>query len=108
MTAMVLTTFSSRMEADVAVAKLASNGIDAWIQTDSANGFEPQWDYIRGVRVLTQDIDLSEAAEVLGVDPPPPPAPMSEERERLVRLVRNAIFLVAAGGIVRALWEFLP
>jgi hypothetical protein len=106
MTAMVLTTFSSRMEADVAVAKLASNGIDAWIQTDSANGFEPQWEYIRGVRVLTQDVDLFEAADVLGVEPPPPPAPMSEERERVVRVVRNAIFLAAGGGIVLALWEY--
>lgn len=102
---MVLTTFSSRMEADVAVAKLASNGIDAWIQTDSANGFEPQWDFIRGVKVLTQEVDLGEAAEVLGVDPPPPLAPMSEEREQVVRVVRNAIFVAATGGVVLALWQ---
>lgn len=107
MAAMVLTTFSSRMEADVAVAKLASNGIDAWIQTDSANGFEPQWDFIRGVKVLTQEADLPEAADVLGVDPPPPPAPMSQEREQVVRVVRNGIFLAAAGGVALALWQAL-
>ncbi|MEX2280084.1 MAG: hypothetical protein WEA76_08350 [Acidimicrobiia bacterium] len=105
MAAMVLTTFSSRMEADVAVAKLASNGIAAWIQTDSANGFEPQWDFIRGVKVLTQEADMPEAADVLGVDPPPPIAPMSDEREQVVRVVRNGIFLTAAGGVVLALWQ---
>jgi len=102
---MVLTTYSSRLEADVAVAKLASNGIDAWIQTDSANGFEPQWEFIRGVRVLTQEIDLAEAADVLGVEPPAPLEPLSDEREQVVRVVRNAIFLAAAGGVAIALWE---
>jgi len=105
MAAMVLTTFSSRMEADIAVAKLASSGIRAWIQTDSANGFEPQWDFIRGVKVLTQQVDLSEAAEVLGVEPPEPLPPLSEEREMVVRVVRNAIFLAAGGGVLLALWE---
>lgn len=102
---MVLTTFSSRMEADVAVAKLADSGIRAWIQTDSANGFEPQWDFIRGVRVLTQSEDLDEAAEVLGVQPPPPVEPMSEERERFVRSIRNLIFGLAALGLLLAFWE---
>lgn len=104
---MVLTTFSSRMEADVAVAKLADSGIRAWIQTDSANGFEPQWDFIRGVRVLTQAEDLDEAAEVLGVEPPPPLEPLSEEREQLVRSVRNLIFGLAGLGLLLAVWEQL-
>lgn len=104
---MVLTTFSSRMEADIAVAKLAASGIEAWIQTDSANGFEPQWDFIRGVRVLTRPADIEDAAEVLGVEPPEPLPPLSEERETIVRVVRNAIFLTAAGGLVLALWQSL-
>lgn len=104
---MVLTTFSSRMEADVAVAKLADSGIRAWIQTDSANGFEPQWDFIRGVRVLTQPEDLDEAAEVLGVVPPPPLEPLSEERERFVRSIRNLIFGLAGLGLLLAFWERL-
>jgi hypothetical protein len=105
MAAMVLTTFSSRMEADIAVAKLAHSGISAWIQTDSANGFEPQWDFIRGVKVMTQQVDLVEAAEVLGVEPPEPLPPLSEEREAVVRVVRNAIFLAAGGGLLLALWQ---
>lgn len=104
---MVLTTFSSRMEADVAVAKLADSGIRAWIQTDSANGFEPQWDFIRGVKVLTQAEDLDEAAEVLGVEPPAPLEPLSEEREQLVRSVRNLIFGLAGLGLLLAFWERL-
>ena len=102
---MVLTTFSSRWEADIAVAKLASSGIDAWILTDSANGFEPQLEFIRGVQVLTQQVDLSDAAEVLGVVPPEPLPPLSDERETLVRVVRNAIFLAAGGGVLLALWQ---
>lgn len=102
---MVLTTFSSRMEADVAVAKLASAGIEAWTLTDSANSFEPQWDFIRGVRVMTDEVDLAEAADVIGVVPPQPEPPLSEERERTVRVVRNAIFLAAAGGVVLAVWQ---
>jgi hypothetical protein len=107
MVAMVLTTYSSRLEADVAVAKLAASGIEAWIQTDSANGFEPQWDWVRGVRVLTTDFDLAEAAEILGVEPPEPLPPLSPEREAVVQIVRNGIFAVAGVGIAIALWRML-
>ncbi|MDX1448575.1 MAG: hypothetical protein R3246_05875 [Acidimicrobiia bacterium] len=107
MGAVVLTTFSSRMEADIAVAKLADSGIRAWIQTDSANGFEPQWDFIRGVRVLTREEDLAEAADVLEVVPPPPLEPLSEEREQLVRTVRNLVFGLAALGLLMAAWDRL-
>ena len=105
MAAMVLTTYSSRLEADVAVAKLSANGIEAWIQTDSANGFEPQWDWVRGVRVLTTDLDLAEAADILGVDPPEPLPPLSPGREAVVQIVRNGIFAVAGLGIAIALWR---
>lgn len=100
---MVLTTFSSRLEADVAVAKLAAHGIDAWILTDSANGFEPQWDWVRGVRVLTADVDIPDAADILEVEPEAAPEPLSEERERMVRIVRNVIFGAAAIGVLIAL-----
>ncbi len=104
---MVLTTFSSRMEADIVVALLESNGIRAWALTDSAGGFEPQLEFARGVRVVTLEEDLAEAADLLGVIPPEPVPPLSEEREQVVRVVRNAIFLAAGGGIVMALWEWL-
>jgi hypothetical protein len=107
MSAMVLTTFSSRMEADIAVAVLESSGIRAWTLTDSADGFAPQLEFARGVKVVTHEDDLAEAADVLGVVPPDPLPPLSEERERMVQVVRNAIFLAAAGGIVMAVWEFL-
>jgi hypothetical protein len=107
MSAMVLTTFSSRMEADVAVAKLASNGIAAWTLADSANGIEPQWEFIRGVRVMTDELDLVEAAELIGVVPPEPELPLSEQRERMVRVVRNSILAVAAVGVVLALRDAL-
>lgn len=104
---MVLTTFSSRLEADVAVAKLAAHGVQAWILTDSANGFEPQWDWVRGVRVVTAEADIEDAAEILGVEPEPAPEPLSVEREQLVRVIRNVIFGAAAIGLVLALSDRL-
>ena len=60
--------FTSRTEADIARARLASEGIDAAVVTDSAGGWEPQLEAIRGVRVLVDDADADEAIEILGVD----------------------------------------
>ncbi len=59
--------FSSRTEADIAKARLASEGIDAMVVTDSAGGWEPQLDAIRGVRVVVDEIDADDAIEILGV-----------------------------------------
>lgn len=72
--------FSSRTEADIARARLASEGIEATVVTDSAGGWEPQLDAIRGVRVVVDRADLDEAIEILGVtshvaDDPPPAYP---------------------------------
>lgn len=59
--------FSSRTEADIARARLASEGIEAMVVTDSAGGWEPQLDAIRGVRVVVDETDAEEAIEILGV-----------------------------------------
>lgn len=103
----IVTTYTTRFEAELAVAKLASNGIPAGVLTDSAGGFEPQWEYIRGVRVVTDEADLGNAAEILGVEPPPAQEPMSPQREHMVRTVRNVIFGVAAAGILVAVIDGL-
>lgn len=62
-----LVTYGSRTEADVAVARLRSEGIEAVAVTDSAGGFEPQLDMIRGVRVLVPDVEIGDARAVLGL-----------------------------------------
>lgn len=59
--------FSSRTEADIARARLASEGIEAAIVTDSAGGWEPQLEAIRGVRVVVDESDAAEAIEILGM-----------------------------------------
>lgn len=65
MNRVVAATYNSRIEADIAVARLTHEGIDAMVVTDSAGGFEPQLDMIRGVRVMVWDEDLASASEVL-------------------------------------------
>lgn len=67
MARVLLVTYGSRTEADVAVAHLRSEGIDAVAVTDSAGGFEPQLDLIRGVRVLVHEEDRGDARDVLGL-----------------------------------------
>lgn len=67
MARVLVVTYGSKTEADVAVAHLRSEGIDAVAVTDSAGGFEPQLDLIRGVRVLVRNEDAGDAREVLGL-----------------------------------------
>lgn len=98
----VVATFPSRLEAEVSAALLRSCGIRAWVLTDSAGGVEPQLEFVRGVRLVTDGRDVEEAAALLDVVPPSVPEPLSEDRERLVRVVRNVIFGVAAAGIALA------
>lgn len=59
--------FASRTEAEIARAHLESVGIESQIVTDSAGGWEPQLDAIRGVRLVVADAEASLAAEVLDV-----------------------------------------
>lgn len=61
-------TYTSRTEADVVAARLASEGIAAVVVTDSAGGFEPQLEMVRGVRVLVHESELDYARSVLDLD----------------------------------------
>lgn len=60
--------YGTRTEADIAAARLASEGIEAMVLTDSAGGFEPQLEAVRGVRVVVWEDDAPEARLALGVE----------------------------------------
>lgn len=106
-------TYGSRPEADIAVARLLSEGIDAVLVTDSAGGFEPQLDLIRGVRVLVPEADLEDAREILGLgDDPhrgwstPMPAGGSSAVPAWARSVTVWLLtLIVVGGLVKAVLD---
>ena len=58
-------TYTSVMEADLVKARLAANGIDAVVQSDTASGAVPFLEVTEGVRVFVRPDDLGEALEVL-------------------------------------------
>lgn len=78
MARVLLDTYGSRPEAEVVVALLRSERIEGIVLTDSAGGFEPQLDLLRGVRVLVAEEDLALAREIVeGSDEDAPPRPSS-------------------------------
>ncbi len=58
-------TYASVMEADLVKARLAANGIDAVVQSDTASGAVPFLEVTEGVRVFVRPDDLAAALEVL-------------------------------------------
>jgi hypothetical protein len=111
MSRVLLVTYGSRTEADVAVARLRSEGIEAVAVTDSAGGFEPQLDMIRGVRVLVPDADAGEARAVLGLSDdgasPPDTASASTVPPWARSVALWLLVLVVVGGIVTAVLDFV-
>ena len=65
-------TYASVMEADLVKARLAANGIDAVVQSDTASGAVPFLEVTEGVRVFVRPDDLGAALEVLERMLPPP------------------------------------
>lgn len=63
--AVVLETFPSRMEAELAAGLLESEGIEALVQADDAGGAYPMLQFVRGVRLLVSAEDQYRAREVL-------------------------------------------
>ena len=57
--------FSERAFAEAAASLLASEGIEAWIDSDDAGGELPNLDFARGARVLVAAEDADRAREVL-------------------------------------------
>jgi len=63
--AIVLETFSSRIEAEMAAGLLASEGVPALVLADDAGGAYPSLQFVRGVRLLVAAEDQYRAREIL-------------------------------------------
>jgi len=61
----------SRIEADLIVGLLLSNGLEAAVVADDAGGQEPQWQ-LSGVRVLVPAAHATAARDLLAEQPPGP------------------------------------
>ena len=62
--AIILETFSNRIEAEMAVL-LESEGIEAMVMADDAGGTYPMLQFIRGVRLMVFKEDEARAKEIL-------------------------------------------
>jgi hypothetical protein len=58
--------FSSRTEAEIAVARLESDGIEAFASVDDGGGAIPALDLVRGVRILVAAENEERARASLG------------------------------------------
>ncbi len=67
--ALIIGTFSSRAEAELAAGLLESEGIEALILADDAGGLYPMLQFIRGVRLLVAKEDELQAREILAAQP---------------------------------------
>ena len=63
--AVVLETFSNRIEADMAAGLLEAEGIEAWVMADDAGGTYPMLQFVRGVRLMVFKEDEARAREIL-------------------------------------------
>ncbi|MCX5890957.1 MAG: DUF2007 domain-containing protein [Deltaproteobacteria bacterium] len=63
--AIVLETFASRIEAEMAAGLLESEGVEAMVMADDAGGAYPMLQFIRGVRLLVYREDEARAREIL-------------------------------------------
>jgi hypothetical protein len=102
-----LAIFSSRMEGELARARLDVEGIPSYLLTDDAGGWEPQLD-IRGVRLMVSDKDRAPALEVLDLPEPPPvslaPNPDADRWYRTSAWVLVAIIVFGAFQALRAVF----
>jgi hypothetical protein len=67
----VVHTFLSDAEADLAKSALEAAGIDAMIKEDSAGGMRPSLAWAGGVQVIVRAEDLEAAREVLDLPAKP-------------------------------------
>ena len=63
--AVVLETFSSRIEAEMAAGLLASEGVEAMVMADDAGGAYPSLQFVRGVRLMVAAEDAYRARQIL-------------------------------------------
>jgi predicted Fe-Mo cluster-binding NifX family protein len=63
--AVIIETFRSRIEAEMAASWLEAEGIEVLILADDAGGAYPMLQFLRGVRLLVAPEDEARAKEVL-------------------------------------------
>ena len=63
--AVVLETFSNRIEAEMAQGILESEGIEAVVMADDAGGTYPMLQFVRGVKLMVAAEDKARAKEIL-------------------------------------------
>ncbi len=63
--AVVLETFPSRIEAEMAQGILEGEGIEAIVMADDAGGAYPMFQFIRGVKLMVAAADKFRAQEIL-------------------------------------------
>jgi len=76
--AIVLETFSNRIEAEMAAGLLEAEGVEAMVRADDAGGAYPMLQFGRGVRLMVAQEDEARAREILWAmaqpwDPVPEP-----------------------------------
>lgn len=57
--------FATEAEAQIARAKLESEGIQAVVMTDDAGGMLPQFQMVEGVRLMVREDSLDDARRIL-------------------------------------------
>jgi len=63
--AVVLETFASRIEAEMAAGLLESEGVEAMVMADDACGTLPPLQFVRGVRLMVAAEDAYRARQIL-------------------------------------------
>jgi len=63
--AIVLETFHSRIEAEMAAGLLESEGVEAMVLADDAGGAYPSLQFVRGVRLMVAAEDAYRARMIL-------------------------------------------
>jgi len=63
--AVVLETFSNRIEAEMAAGLLEAEGVEARVMADDAGGAYPMLQFVRGVRLLVARENQARAQEIL-------------------------------------------
>jgi len=89
-------TFASRPEAELAKGILEAGGIRAVVSADDAGGMRPELAFSRGVRLLVKLADAARARELLAGEEPPESA---AERRLLGARLRGCM-LPAGGGFL--------
>ncbi len=58
-------TYRSEVEAEIGAAVLREEGVEAFIHSDDAGGFQPQLQMNRGVNLMVADTDSERAIQLL-------------------------------------------